>query len=322
MTIAFPEKFVAGVVAHINEDHRREMLDLAHGLAGQNWASEASLLHADKHGLDLLLHAADREERLRVTFDEPLERPNQFRPALIALIQRARQALPDSAATSSRRSIELSDALYNYLHAVSLREPEVLQQLRAETARNPEGRMQVGPEQGQFMALLLQLIGAQRTIEIGVFTGYSTLWTALALPANGRIVACDVNAEWTSIGQRYWAEAGVAHKIDLCLAPAAETLAALLADNQAGQFDFAFIDADKASYDEYYEQCLQLLRPGGLIAIDNVLWGGAVADETQQDADTRALRALNAKLHSDDRIDISMLPVGDGLTLARKRLGA
>jgi caffeoyl-CoA O-methyltransferase len=168
------------------------------------------------------------------------------------------------------------------------------------------------------MAMLVKLIGAKKTLEIGVFTGYSSLATALALPDDGRIVACDINAEFTAMGREHWARAGVAHKIDLRLAPATETLDALLAAGEAGSFDFAFIDADKTSYDGYYERCLKLLRPGGLIAIDNVLWDGDVA-RPSSDADTVALQNLNKKLHGDERIDLSMLPLGDGLTLARKR---
>jgi len=180
--------------------------------------------------------------------------------------------------------------------------------------------MQITPEQGQFMQLLLRTLGARRTIEIGVFTGYSALCTALALPADGQVIACDVSEEWTAIGRRYWLEAGVADKIDLRLSPAVETLDALLADGQAGQFDFAFIDADKDNYDAYYERCLQLVRPGGIIAVDNVLWHGDVIDPSKQDPDTVAIRALNRKLHLDPRIELSMLPMGDGLTVARRLL--
>jgi len=323
MPDTFPEKFVAGVVNHINEDHRAEMLDLARGLAGCAWAEEAEILHADPHGIDLLLRGAGREERMRVPFDPPIERPNQFRPALISLITQARASLGIAGADDEHddggRNLGLSDALYAYVLATSVREPEVLRRLREETDTLDEGGMQIGPEQGQLLALLLRLIGARRVLEVGTFTGYSALWMALALPDDGTLIACDVSAEYTSIGQRYWQEAGVADKIDLRLAPAAETLAALVAEGQAGSIDVAFIDADKPGYDGYYEQCLQLVRPGGLIVIDNVLWGGAVADVEAQDADTQALRALNAKLHADERIDLSLLPIGDGLTLARKR---
>ncbi len=213
----------------------------------------------------------------------------------------------------------LDDRLYEYLLAVSLREPELLRQLREETAQHPMSGMQIAPDQGQLMALLIQLLGARRTLEVGVFTGYSSLSVALALPADGRIIACDVSAEFTAIARRYWAQAGVAHKIDLRLAPAMQTLDGLLAQGQAGTFDFAFIDADKENYDGYYERALQLIRPGGLIAIDNVLWHNKVIDEGAQDADTLAIRALNEKLHHDDRVTLSLLSISDGLTLALKR---
>ncbi len=218
---------------------------------------------------------------------------------------------------------EIDDRLYDYLLATSLREPEVLRRLREETAGMPGAGMQIGPEQGQFMALLVELIGARRTLEIGTFTGYSALVVALALPPEGRVVACDVSEEYTAVARRYWAEAGVADKIDLHLAPAIETLDRLIAPDpgggQAGSFDFAFIDADKANYDAYFERVLTLLRPGGLVAIDNVLWDGKVIEVASEDPDTRAIQALNAKLSGDDRVTISLLPLGDGLTLARKR---
>ncbi len=219
----------------------------------------------------------------------------------------------------STRSISLTDALYDYLLAVSLRETEIQRRLREETAANPMSRMQISPEQGQFMALLARLIGARRCIEVGVFTGYSSLAVALALPADGSIVACDVSEEWTAVARRYWAEAGVARKIDLRLAPALETLDSLLAAGDGGSFDLAFIDADKTNYLGYYERVLELLRPGGLVVIDNTLWSGRVADSEVADADTVALRHFNERLHHDDRVDLSLLPVGDGLTLARRR---
>ena len=216
------------------------------------------------------------------------------------------------------RPTYLTDGLYDYLLATSLREPEVLRRLREETSALPQAGMQIAPEQGQFMALLVELIGARRTLEVGTFTGYSALVVALALPAEGRVIACDVSPEFTAIARRYWAEAGVADKIELRLAPAVETLDGLLAEGQAGSFDFAFIDADKETYDTYYERALELLRPGGLIAVDNVLWSGAVADESRQDKETRAIRALNTKVLRDRRVAISMVPIGDGLMLARK----
>jgi len=180
-------------------------------------------------------------------------------------------------------------------------------------------QMQIGPEQGQFMALLVELMGARNALEIGTFTGYSALAVALALPEGGRLVACDISEEWTAVGRRYWEEAGVAHKIDLRLAPALETLDALLTEGRAGAFDFAFIDADKEGYDAYYERSLELVRTGGLIAFDNTLWGGKVVDPTATDVDTEAIRAINTKLAGDERVTLSLLPVGDGLTLARKR---
>ena len=218
----------------------------------------------------------------------------------------------------STRTLNLDDVLYQYLLDESLREHPVLAELRAATRGLPSASMQIAPELGQFMALLVRLIGARRTLEIGVFTGYSALAVALALPDDGHVTACDVNEEYAKIARDHWQKAGVAHKIDLHLAPALDTLDALLADGQAGCYDFAFIDADKSNYDGYYERCLALMRGGGLIAIDNVLWGGAVAHPAQDPA-TGAIQALNRKLHGDDRIDLSLLPLGDGLTLARKR---
>ena len=219
----------------------------------------------------------------------------------------------------SRQTIEVTPQLYDYLLDNSLREPDILRRLREETAKHPYARMQISPEQGQFMRVLIELINARKTLEVGVFTGYSSLSVALALPKDGRIVACDVSDEYTSIARRYWKEAGVADRIDLRIAPATETLAKLIADGQSESFDFAFIDADKENYKQYYEQSLKLLRRGGLIAIDNVLWSGRVIDPKVNDADTEAIRALNAQLHNDERVSLSLLPVGDGLTLARKR---
>ena len=219
----------------------------------------------------------------------------------------------------SRRSISLTDSLYDYLLSVSLREPELLRRLREETATDPAARMQISPEQGQFMALLARLMGARRCLEIGVFTGYSSLALALALLDDGRILACDVSERWTAVARRYWAAAGVAHKIELRLAPAVETLERLRATGAAGTFDFAFIDADKENYVGYYERVLELLRPGGLIVVDNTLWSGRVADPQDAEADTVAMRHFNEHLHLDERVDLSLVPVGDGLTLARKR---
>lgn len=218
----------------------------------------------------------------------------------------------------SKQTLGLEQNLYDYLLSVSLREPTILTQLRQETSQLPMSRMQISPEQGQFMALLVKLIGAKKTLEVGVFTGYSSLVVALALPADGKIVACDVSEEYTSVARRYWQQAGVADKIDLHIAPALETLDNLLTTGEAGTFDFAFIDADKSNYNNYYERSLELIRPGGLIAIDNVLWSGKVAETEIQDNQTNKIRDLNRKLHEDSRITLSLVPIADGLTLAMK----
>lgn len=221
----------------------------------------------------------------------------------------------------TKRTIALTDSLYEYLIDVSLRESHSLLALREETAAMPQAGMQIAPEQGQFMALLARLSGARRYLEVGVFTGYSSLAVALALPDDGRVVACDVSEEWTAIARRYWREAGVDRKIDLRLAPAIQTLDELLAAGQRGSFDLAFIDADKEGYLDYYERVLALLRPGGLACIDNTLWAGRVADPEFADADTVAIRHFNEVLHRDERVDLALVPIGDGLTLARKRSG-
>jgi caffeoyl-CoA O-methyltransferase len=219
----------------------------------------------------------------------------------------------------SLATITMTEALHGYLLKTTVREPELLARLRTETAALPSGGMQISPEQGQLMGLLIELCGARRALEVGVFTGYSSTVVALALPADGKLVACDVSEEWTSVARRYWREAGVDAKIELHLQPARLTLDSLLAQGQGGSFDFAFIDADKGEYDAYYERCLQLLRPGGLIAVDNTLWGGAVADETNHSESTLAIRALNRKIAADPRVTSSLIPIGDGLYLARKR---
>jgi predicted O-methyltransferase YrrM len=216
-------------------------------------------------------------------------------------------------------TLRLTPKLYAYLQNNSLREPEVLQKLREQTHKMSMSQMQISPEQGQFMALLIKLMQAKKTLDIGVFTGYSALSVALALPDDGKVIGCDINAEWTKIARRFWEEAGVANKIDLRLAPAAETLQMLLDKGETNTYDFAFIDADKANYPVYYEKSLKLLRQGGLIVIDNVLWSGKVADPTINDRDTMVLRELNAALVKDDRVTLTMLPVGDGLTLVLKR---
>ena len=221
--------------------------------------------------------------------------------------------------TMSKRFLTMDERLYRYVLDHSAREPAVLAELREETAKLPQAGMQIGPDQGQYMALLARLTGAKRCIEIGVFTGYSSLAVALALPADGLIVACDKSDEWTSIARRFWKRAGVEAKIDLRLGDALATLEQLLAAGGAGAYDFAFIDADKGNYLAYYERCMKLLRPGGLVVVDNTLWSGDVADAANTKADTVALRAFNETLHRDERIDLALLAIGDGVTLARKR---
>ena len=216
-------------------------------------------------------------------------------------------------------TLGLENQLYDYLLSISLREPDILASLREETAKHPRAMMQIAPEQGQFMEMLVQLMGATKTIEIGVFTGYSSLCVALALPSNGQIIACDVSEEYTAIARRYWEAAGVANKISLQLGPAINTLDKLIAEGQAGTFDFAFIDADKENYEAYFERALQLVRNGGLIVIDNVLWSGRVADPQVQDESTTAIRTFNDKLRNDPRVTLSVVPIADGLTLALKR---
>ncbi|MGR6034420.1 MAG: class I SAM-dependent methyltransferase [Candidatus Nitrosoglobus sp.] len=219
----------------------------------------------------------------------------------------------------SNKTLQITDSLYQYLLSISLREPVILRELREETSTMPRANMQISPEQGQFMALLIELLGAKKTLEVGVFTGYSALWVALTLPAEGQLVACDINPEWTSIAQRYWQRAGVANKIDLRLGPAIQTLDQLIEAGEAGSFDFAFIDAEKTEYEDYYQRALELIRPGGLIAVDNVLRNGRVIDPSFTDEDTGAIRTFNsARLH-DEQVTLSMIPIADGLTLARKR---
>jgi len=219
----------------------------------------------------------------------------------------------------SNKTIGLSDELAAYVVAVGAREPQVLARLREETAVLPQHGMQISPEEGAFLAMLARLTGARRCIEVGTFTGYSSTAVALALPADGKLVCCDVSQEWTDLARRAWQEAGVADRIDLRIAPAQETLAALLDAGEADTYDFAFVDADKAGYDTYYEQLLRLVRPGGLIAFDNTLWSGRVLEQDPDDEDTRALQALNAKLAVDERVDLCLLPVADGVTLALRR---
>jgi predicted O-methyltransferase YrrM len=219
----------------------------------------------------------------------------------------------------ANKTMGISDDLAAYVVEVGTREPDVLARLREETAAIPQHNMQIAPEQGAFLALLVELIGARRCIEVGTFTGYSSTAVALALPEDGQIICCDVSEEWTSLARKYWAEAGVTGKVDLRIAPAAEMLDQLLAGGQESTYDFAFVDADKAGYDAYYERLLRLVRPGGLIVFDNMLWGGDVLDTDPSDEDTKALQALNAKLAHDERITLCLLPVADGVTLARRR---
>jgi caffeoyl-CoA O-methyltransferase len=216
------------------------------------------------------------------------------------------------------RSLGLDDRTADYLRAVSVTDTPILKRLREETATQPMAVMQISPEQGQFMAFLVRLMDVRRAIEVGTFTGYSALVTASALPAQGKLVCCDVSEEWTAIGRRYWAEAGVAHKIDLRLGPAKATLDAMIAAGESGLYDFAFIDANKEDYGAYYEACLRLVRPGGVVAIDNVLWSGKVADPADTTKETAAIRALNDRIKADARVERCMVPIGDGLTLCRK----
>jgi predicted O-methyltransferase YrrM len=221
--------------------------------------------------------------------------------------------------TSFVRPTPITDALYDYVLNVGVREPEVFRELREETRQLPDAEWQIAPEQGPLLALLAQLMWARKGIEVGTFTGYSALWVASALPGDGKLVCCEVNEQFAALARTYWAKAGLADRIELRMGPALDTLDALLGSLEVGTFDYAFIDADKANYDGYYERCLQLVRPGGLIAIDNTLWDGKVADEAVTDADTAAIRALNAKLRTDDRIGLCFLPFADGLTLCLRR---
>ncbi|HET7549317.1 MAG TPA: class I SAM-dependent methyltransferase [Usitatibacter sp.] len=221
--------------------------------------------------------------------------------------------------TTRNRLLPFTEALQSYVVAHGVREHPVLAELRRATDDVPHAGMQIGQDQGAFMALLVKLLGARRTIEVGVYTGYSSLAVALALPSDGKIIACDISEEWTAIARRHWEKAGVAGKVDLRLGRALDTLDALVTKGESGRFDFAFIDADKKNYLAYYERCLALLRPGGLIAVDNTLWSGAVLDAKDRSEDTEAIRAFNDAVHRDERVDVALLTVGDGLTLARKR---
>jgi predicted O-methyltransferase YrrM len=217
------------------------------------------------------------------------------------------------------KSIGLPDDVYDYVLAHGVREPAILARLREETAAHPLAQMQIEPLQGAIFRLLVELLDVRSYVEVGTFTGYSSLAVALAMPADGRLVCCDVSEEYTNVARRYWAEAGVADRVDLRIGPGVDTLDSLLAEGHENTFDLAFIDADKKSYPDYYERCLRLVRPGGLVALDNVLWGGEIADMTKQDRDTLALRAVNELVRDDERVTEVLLPVADGMTLARKR---
>jgi len=216
------------------------------------------------------------------------------------------------------RRYAMSERIEDYV-AAQARESDAAQRLRAETAKLPQAGMQIGPDQAAFLAVLVRSSGARRCIEIGTFTGYSALAIAAALPNDGRLVCCDISEEWTAIARKYWSSAGVSGRIDLRIAPALDTLKTMLARGEAGHYDFAFIDADKSGYDAYYETCLKLLKPGGLVVLDNMLWSGRVADPDHHDADTDAIRALNTKIRADHRVDAALLTIGDGVMLARKR---
>lgn len=221
--------------------------------------------------------------------------------------------------TNFVRPTPLTDKLYEYSLAIGLREPDVFRELREETGKLADGEMQIAPELGPLLAMLVQMLGTKNCLEIGTFTGYSSLWVASALPVDGKLICCDVSEEFTALARKYWTKAGMAEKIDLRLAPAMVTLQQLQSEGKCNTFDYAFIDADKSNYDAYYEACLQLVRPGGLIAIDNTLWDGKVADGTVNDSDTVAIRILNAKIYNDSRVSLCFLPMADGLTLALKR---
>jgi len=218
----------------------------------------------------------------------------------------------------STHTIDIDDRLYAYMLDISLREPDVLGRLRDETAKHPMAIMQISPEQGQFMQMLVRMLGAKNCIEVGVFTGYSSLAVALALPADGRIVACDISEDYTAVGEPFWKDAGVRDKIDLRIAPATDTLDAMIAAGETGGYDFAFIDADKPGYPEYFERCLALLRSGGVVAVDNIFMDGNAADPDTTSENAQAMRKFNAMLKDDARVELSLIPIGDGLTLARK----
>jgi predicted O-methyltransferase YrrM len=236
----------------------------------------------------------------------------------VVYIPQNREVILIELKAMSRETINLTPDLYNYVLSVSLREPDILHQLRTETAQHRAAQMQIGPDQGQFMALLVRMLGAKKTLEVGTFTGYSALVVAIALPPDGQVITCDISESDTAIAQRYWQEAGVADKIQLHLAPGLDTLQRLVTEGHSNTFDFAFIDADKQNYPSYYKLALQLVRPGGLIAVDNTLWSGRVLESQTADQQTRAIQAFNQTLHQDQRVRLSLVPIGDGLTLALK----
>ena len=220
----------------------------------------------------------------------------------------------------STKFLSLTETLHSYVLSVGVRDREILKELREENAQHPRAVMQIAPEQGQFMGLLVQLLGVKKALEIGVFTGYSSLIVAMALPDDGQLIACDISDEYTAMARKYWKKAGVAHKVDLRIAPALETLEQLINEGHSNSFDFAFIDADKSNYDNYYERALQLVRPGGLIALDNVLWSGRVSEPKENhDNRTKRIHTLNEKIHGDERVSMSLVPIADGLMLAMKR---
>ncbi|MGD1904980.1 MAG: class I SAM-dependent methyltransferase [Leptolyngbyaceae cyanobacterium] len=303
------------------QDFSAPLSACAKATPGFDWVEQVKITQLEPTGLTLEVSNSTTVQPLRLDFPAPAEGMLSLKQIVGAIIMESRAKLgwdqENTVATSKMG--HFSAHLYDYLLSVSLREPKPLTQLRQATAQLPVDNMQIAPDQGQFMALLIKLMGAKKVLEIGTFTGYSALWMALALPPDGTLITCDIETRCQEFAPRYWQAAGVANKIDLRIAPALDTLDKLLTTGAANTFDFAFIDADKINYRHYYEKCLTLLRPGGLMAIDNVLWGGAVANPRETDPDTVALRELNQTLHQDQRIELSMLAIADGLTLAFKR---
>ena len=315
------DKLLAGITQHLNQDHPEDLLACAKATAGFDWVEQVKITQLEATGITLEVSNSSKVQPLRLDFPTPAKGMLSLKRVVDVMVMESRTKLGwDPQTTKPAKAVGLSSHLYDYLISISLREPEPLAQLRQATAQLPSSGMQIAPDQGQFMALLIQLMGAKKVLEIGTFTGYSALCMALALPDDGTLITCDIEEKCREFGPPYWQAAGVADRIDLRIAPALDTLNTLLANGQAGTFDFAFIDADKVNYRHYYEKSLELLRPGGLIAIDNVLWGGDVADpDITDDPDTIALRNLNQTLHQDERIDLSLLAIADGLALALKR---